>query len=342
MKQCVALALACMMGCLPAAPAPVGQSDLRGSIVVFEADADGDAVPLRVIRGPATSIWWPEMMVVDSRERLYVTNAPNSGEDDTVHVFAPDADGDVAPERVIAGPHTGIMMPLGLAMDRDDRLYVANAGTSVPGVRSQITVYNPGATGDASPIRILAGGLEAEKAFWPHRLVLGRGDSLFLRSGGFVAVFAPAATEASVPARLIFKNVPRPAGGAYGTRWCPDRFALDPYDSMYVLSGDTVSIYPPGYSGNEPAVRQIVGPRTGIHMAKDIALDDRGRLYVVGWDSVPVKVFARGATGDVAPIRKIGGPRTRLRYPATITLDRKRRVYLANPGGGRRITGSQQ
>ncbi|HEY8257617.1 MAG TPA: hypothetical protein VIG08_08155 [Gemmatimonadales bacterium] len=331
------LALASTIGSFAVAPQVVGQSDLRGSIVVLDADADGDAAALRVIRGHGTGIWWPGAMVVDRRGRLYVTNAPNTGRDDTVRVFAPDADGDVAPERIIAGPHTGLKQPLGFAIDRENHLYVANAGADDTTLRSQITVYDPGAAGDANPLAILAGGLSREDAFWPHRLTFGRRDSLFVRTGGFVAVFAPGATEASVPARLIYTDVPRPPGGAYGWRRSPDRFVLDRNDSMYVLRGDTVMVYPPGYSGREPEVRRIAGPRTGITRAKDIALDDRGWLYVVGWDSsAAVKVFAPGATGDVAPSRKIGGTRTRLRYPDTIVLDRKRRLYLGNPGGGSR------
>ncbi len=334
MKQCAVLGvvLAPTVLSLFAARHAVGQSDRLGSIAVFEADADGDTEPLRVIRGPCTRMWWPDVMVVDSRGNLYVTNAPNLGEDDTVRVFAPDADGDVAPERIIAGPHTGLEWPIGLAIDRMDRVYVGNGGRSSRAPEPGITVYSPGAAGDATPIRTLAGGLMGGEGHWPHRLTFGRLDSLYVRSIALLAVFAPGATEASVPARLIFRTEPRTPSRGYTLTRSPERFILDGFDSMYVLKGDTVMVYPPGYSARQPEVRRIAGPRTGIHRATDIALDDRGWLYVVDRDSSLIRVFTPGATGDVAPSRRIGGPRTRLMFPVTVALDRKRRLYVANLG----------
>jgi hypothetical protein len=314
-----------------AAGTPVqGQGVTLGSIVVFAAGADGDAEPLRVIRGPATGLRLPDGLIVDRRGRIYVTNYPGAINDDTVRIFAPDADGDAAPERVIGGPHTGLDWPVGLALDREERLYVGNGGRVTRDPGPGITVYEAGAAGDATPIRTIVGGLQSGEEMWPHRLTFGRRDSLFVRTMAVLAVYAPGVTEASVPARLIYENVPRGPGRPFRTVRSPQRFVLDPYDSMYVITGDTVMVYAPGYSAHEPEVRRIAGPHTGIHSPQDIALDDRGWLYLVDYDSSLVRVFAPGATGDVAPSRTIGGPTTRLFLPGTIALDRKRRVYVAN------------
>jgi hypothetical protein len=314
-----------------AAGRPAGaQSQIYGSIVVFDAGADGDAEPMRVIGGPATGLHFPDEIVVDRQQRLYVTARLRSDPVDTIRIFAPDADGNVAPERMIAGPHTGLDTPMGLGMDRDGRLYVGNGGLGPRKTGSSITVYSPGAAGDATPIRTLAGGGAEDNGQWPNRLVFGRRDSLYVKTVALVAVYAPGATGATVPVRLIYKDVPRPPGGAYGRRLSPERFVLDPYDSMYVVQRDTVMVYPPGYDGSQLEVRWVAGPHTGIHETTDIALDDRGFLYVTDADSSLIKVFAPGATGDAAPVRRIGGPTTRLFVPARIVTDRKRRLYVAN------------
>lgn len=70
----------------------------------------------------------------------------------------------IVPLRKIEGPHTGINGPLGIAVDTDGTIYVANNNSN------SITVYAPQASGDAAPIRTIAGpqtGLNS-----PRRLVL--------------------------------------------------------------------------------------------------------------------------------------------------------------------------
>jgi hypothetical protein len=323
------LAVAATIATLAGAPPVAAQWGSLGSIVVFDDGADGDLQPARVIGGEATGLQFPDAIVVDRQGRLYVTNRPMP-QSDTVRVFGPDADGNVSPERVIAGANTHLDMPTALAIGRDDRLYVANGGAARRDLAPAITVYAPNAAGDVTPARILAGGLTGQDGFNPHRLVFGRRDSLFVKTSMCVAVYAPGATGASVPARLIFERVPRPPGGAYPTVRSPERFVLDSYDSMYVAKDDTVKVYAPGYDGTQPEVRLIAGPRAGINAASGIALDDRGFLYVADADSSLIKVFAPGATGDVAPVRRIGGPATRLFTPGNIAIDRQRRLYVTN------------
>lgn len=323
------LALAATIASLAGAPPAGAQWGSLGSIAVFDAGADGDVQPVRVLGGPATGLKFPDAIAVDRQGRLYVTNKPGL-ESDTVRVFAPDADGNVVPERVIAGPSTHLDKPTALAVDRAGLLYVTNGGAVRRDPAPAITVYGAEADGDATPTRILAGGLTESDGFHPHRLVFGRRDSLFVKTTMCVAVYAPGATGASIPARLIFERVPRPPGGAYGTVRSPERFALDPYDSMYVVQGDTVLVYAPGYDASQPEVRRIAGPHAGIHEVTDIALDDRGFLYVTDADSSLIKVFEPGATGDAAPVRTIGGPTTRLAAPGSIAIDGKRRLYVAN------------
>jgi DNA-binding beta-propeller fold protein YncE len=78
------------------------------SVLVFGRTAQGDAGPVRVIRGMHTGIAGPMGVAVDPKnDELWVANYA----DHTALVFARTATGDVAPKRIIrnapAGTPTG-------------------------------------------------------------------------------------------------------------------------------------------------------------------------------------------------------------------------------------------
>ena len=77
--------------------------------------------------------------------------ASNSTED-RIAVFPLGACGDVAPSRTIEGGRTGLAEPRGLSLDAWGRLHVANRKTAT------VTVYAPGAQGNAAPLRVLGAG----------------------------------------------------------------------------------------------------------------------------------------------------------------------------------------
>jgi hypothetical protein len=296
-----------------------------GSVTVFDSRAEGDVAPIRVISGQRTGLRWPDRVAVDTRGYVYVTNGQINRKDDTVRVFAPDARGDEPPHHVIAGPHTGLNRPTGLGLDRKDRLYVGNWGTSAMSDSSSITVYQAQVMGDVKPYRTLAGG-DRNGMNGPSRLIFDRQDSLYAKSHASVAVYAPGANGATEPVRHI-ERVTR--GPQYRTVHSPQIFALDRHDTLYVVSGDTVNVFAPGYSGTEPAVRHIAGPQTGIHWVTDLALDERGWLYLAE-RNFQIRVYAPGASGDALPSRTIAGPKTRLSLSTGIALDRRGRLYVAN------------
>jgi sugar lactone lactonase YvrE len=301
-----------------------------GTIAVFAPDADGDARPIRVIIGPRNGLGRPAVVAVDRHGYLYAINSHNRTVDHAVRVFAPDAKGDAAPCRVIEGPRTQITRPSGLALDRQGRLYVGSSGSTSQSPEGGITVYAPGVTGDTAPIRRLIGG-DYYGMGWPTRLLLDRHDSLYVRSPVPIAVYAPGATGATEPVRRIMRRTPGPQFARVSS---PELYVLDRHDTLYAMAGDTVMVYPPGFSGTESPVRRIAGPRSGIRDVTDLALDHRGWLYLAlrgpYVDSARIVVFPPGASGDVAPGRTITGPLTGLRSPTSIALDRKRRLYVAN------------
>ena len=71
---------------------------------------------------------------------IYLTDVNNS-----IIAFSLDATGDAAPFRTITGPSTMLSLPIGLTVDHDGNVYVANR------TGSSVTVYGPTATGDAAP-----------------------------------------------------------------------------------------------------------------------------------------------------------------------------------------------
>ena len=297
-----------------------------GSVTVYAPGADGDVKPIRVIAGPRTGLRLPVSPAVDRRGLLYVAGrADRYPFDDTVRVFGPDSAGDVEPCRVIAGERTGLKGPVGLAVDRRDRLYVANGVRSPSTESPAVTVYEALATGDVPPLRTLTAKQIYDGMSSPRRVALDSHDSVYVRSIRSLAVFAPGSSDASAPARTFFRQA-------------PDLFALDRHDSLYTVSGDTVMVYAPGYAGNISPVRKLGGPGTGLRRVTALALDRRGWLYVAVGDSSLIRVYAPGASGDAAPSRTIAGSRTRLRSPAGLTLDREGRLYATN-GPARRGDG---
>jgi 6-phosphogluconolactonase (cycloisomerase 2 family) len=90
---------------------------------------------------------WPALIYADEeRGELYVANDG----DHSVLVFSSDANGDVAPLRVIQGPRTGMRHPHSVYVDsKNDELVVANLGNHA------VVVFPRTASGNVAPIRTI-------------------------------------------------------------------------------------------------------------------------------------------------------------------------------------------
>lgn len=62
-------------------------------IKIYDAEASGEVSPVRTISGPATNLEYNTQIISDSLGRLYVYSTGSN----TVQIFAPEAEGDVAP-----------------------------------------------------------------------------------------------------------------------------------------------------------------------------------------------------------------------------------------------------
>lgn len=148
-------------------------------IVVYHKNSSGNDKPIRQIRGNQTQLADAHGLTLDTKNRwLFVANYGNyalyretNGEIDTrgaygaarvpgsgkyippsITVYPMDADGDVAPIRVIQGPHTQLNWPAHIYADPDrSDLYVANDGGN------SILVFHTTDNGDVAPYRVITG-----------------------------------------------------------------------------------------------------------------------------------------------------------------------------------------
>jgi len=127
------------------------------AIKVYSLDATGNVKPLRVITGDKTQLDWPAAMKFNpDNGDLYVAN--DIGQSVLVFANAPNAQGDVAPARVIHGPSTLLRNPTGVSLDRKNQeLWVSNLGNS------SATVYPLMADGDVPPLRIIRSAEESKR-----------------------------------------------------------------------------------------------------------------------------------------------------------------------------------
>lgn len=126
-----------------------------GSVQVYDMNANfPNDVPKRTIAGNATNLMASTGLALDIlRDELYVVNDDTS----TITVFPRTANGNVAPKRMVQGAATNLAGPLGVYVDLlHDELIVVNKVT-FPGGPGWITVYPRAASGNVTPIRMIAG-----------------------------------------------------------------------------------------------------------------------------------------------------------------------------------------
>lgn len=124
------------------------------SLAVYASAVNGPAMPSRQIEGALTEINTLESLAVDAAGNVYATTqtgaATPSG---LLLIFSPASDGNVAPTRVITSDAG--MFFYGVAVDSGLNVYATEEAAA--GADGAIVEYAAGASGNAMPIRSIAG-----------------------------------------------------------------------------------------------------------------------------------------------------------------------------------------
>jgi 6-phosphogluconolactonase (cycloisomerase 2 family) len=199
------------------------------AVSVFRRDAKNTDAPIRTIRGLATELEDPHGIYFDEAHweiitanhgnwtqiRPYTPYDPLTqdleyksgwfhGASITVH--AADANGDVAPLRVIEGSLTGLNWPMGIDVDlTHDEIAVANYGDS------SIRVYRRSARGDVAPVRVIRGA--ATQIVGPVSVAIDvKNDEIWVANyGDHTAVVFPRTASGNVKPKRIIRNAPKDA-----------------------------------------------------------------------------------------------------------------------------------
>jgi sugar lactone lactonase YvrE len=200
-------------------------------------------------------------------------------------------------------------------------LYVVNSGNN------SVTVYAPGASGNATPTATIAG--DNTGLLFPYAIALDGAGNIYVTNIDGAApdgttgirVYAAGASGNATP----IATIPDFAG--------PVGIALDGAGNIYVADqGDqTIRVYEAG-AGNPTPTATIAGGNTGLSSPWGIALDGAGNIYVTNPNpSVnSITVYAAGASGDATPTATIAGGNTGLNSPQGIALDGAGNIYVAN------------
>ena len=238
---------------------------------VFVRGATGNAVPLRSFGGFSRN---SASVAVDAQGYTYVADT----QPPVIVVFSPHATGNARPARTLTLPTNGT--PRSLAVDAAGNLIVAALGYKGQG--NAILTFAPGASGQATPIRAIAGPRTTLGAVGG-----GAGDTMVLAYSALT-------------------------GRIYA--------AISGCESPTVRAH--IAVFPAAGTGDIAPVRTITGARSGLgthSLISGIAGDQqRGRIYAMitpcaNDAASSVRVYGRLAAGDVAPLRTFTDATTRFK-----------------------------
>jgi hypothetical protein len=119
----------------------------QAAIESFPANASGNIHPSTIIAGSQTGLVFPSTISVDASGSRYVADAQGGNGSGLIEIFAPQANGNVAPVRTITSYEA-----TGVGVSADGRIFVAG-GTEVP----YVAVFAANAFGNAHPLQLIEG-----------------------------------------------------------------------------------------------------------------------------------------------------------------------------------------
>ena len=334
------------------------------TITAYPANSGRRPNPIFTISGENTRLLNSAAIALDSAGNIYVANQGSPPDDPaSITIYRAGSNGDVAPFARIAGSRTGLKSPNGVAVDSHGYIYVANESREPEGTDS-ITVYSPGSTGNATPVRVISG--PATKLASPGGIAVDSSGNIFVTSLNLaegtwghvlVLIFALGSTGNVAPMTSI--------DGDCASLKMPGGIALGSNGNIYVTNPgapgpESVVVFAQQHGGKESTplnlkpilvnsphaspttvmpgpqclmpTSNIVGDKTGINGAWGIAVDSAGNIYVTNSESDSIRVFEPGASGNVAPSLTIESPNG-VEDSTAVALDSSGNIYVANGGG---------
>ena len=240
---------------------------------------------------------------------IYVTNQDNS-----ITVFALDATGNVAPTRTIAGASTGLSLPIGLGVDHQGNLYVANREGGTVGV------FPMTANGNVAPTRsITSAGMGS-----PQGIALGPGDDLYVATcpncgggnGGDTGVFHFAVNGTTSDYEIA---------GANTGFTVPVGVNIDQDKNVYVANafGGNVAVFAAGNSGNTMPIRSFTMNVSGNAQSQSLGANSGANALAIGMPGRGVQLYDTTAGGGaVDPVATLAtSTNFPLSYPAGVFFD---------------------
>jgi hypothetical protein len=325
------------------------------TVTIYAANSNGNVPPLAVIGGSSTRLVNPTGIALDSTGKIHVLNISANGRG-SITVYPPLGAGigilNEAPIAEIAGIKTLLDDPLGIAIDSQNNIYVANerGGPVVRGKhfdKGSITVYPAGSDGNIAPLATISG--KATGLSFPVSIALDSSDKIYvanfdtanvkspLNLGGSITVYPAGSKGNASPSAII-------AGGNTGLQ-DPGGIALDSNGNLYVTVLDCpglcggnafgVNVYPSGSSGNVFPSAAIIGADTGLSGSDGLALDSLERLYVSNssggtGQGGSVTVYGAGSIGDAVPATTITSNFTGLPFASDVAVDSGGNLYVSN------------
>lgn len=261
--------------------------------------------PKRVIHGPTSQIQFINGMYVDPKNGDIYTVETDTG--DKITVFSKDANGDVAPKRILRVPHRGFS----LSVNEDKQeIYV---GVHYP---PEIAIFPKNAEGNAEPLRRIQG--ESTRLAYVHGMVMDtKNNRLFVANWGRISDYRFPGTgrfeDASITVYPLDANGDvAPVGIIQGSQtqlnW-PAQMGIDPETGeLYVANdmGHSVLVFKATDKGNVAPTRVIKGNRTGLMNPHGLFVDKKNsELWITNFGNSSAVVYPLNANGNAAPIRTI-------------------------------------
>jgi sugar lactone lactonase YvrE len=256
-------------------------------ISTYALQANGKAVPFRVIQGTNTGLHYPGFLALDGSGSLYVVDYdpdPNtSRKTSSILVYSRDSDGNSTPSRIVKGSNVSLAAAYSsIAVDGDGNVYVIGEGNN------SVLIYPPMADGNVPPVRTITTG-----AAWASAVALDSNGDLYVLNWGAAKSTVPSITaydKGGVPYLTI--------AGDNTSLYRPTSLAFDGAGNIYVLDfGYRLLVYRGGQDGDVAPIHAIDLSSFSSDLLY-LAVDNDGNLYVGPYQYGSIAVLAPTQGGN--------------------------------------------